>query len=287
MIEVIESLRRIPRGVAFLVSILLVGFLGVTDYLTGPDLSFSIFYLIPVSFAALACGRRLAFVICGAGAATWLCADLNAGHVYPRVLIPYWNAAVQFGFFALHTFLLSELIGLLQREKEIARMDPLTQIPNWIHFEEYVSKELERSRRTERPLTIVCLDLDNFKTVNDTCGREVGDRLLRTVAGIIEDSIRASDMVARVGGDEFAVILTETDYPGADALLQRLREALLAEMSRHEWSVTFSIGAATFRDIPSSVDALVKRAAELMRAAKQAGKNCLKHEQWPPTSIPA
>jgi len=286
MLKLIDKLRAIPKWVAVLVSLILVGVLGIADYVTGPEVSFSIFYLAPISLVTLACGWPFGLVVCGASALTWLCADLTAGHDYSHAVTPYWNAAVRLGYFALHTSLLSGLVGLIQRGKGLARMDPLTQIANWQHFEEYACRELQRSRRAERPLTMVYIDLDDFKAVNDTLGREVGDRLLQTVADMIEAAIRASDMVARVGGDEFAVILSEADYPGAESLLLRLHESLLDEMKRHEWPVTISIGAMTFRDVPPSVDELVKRADELMYEAKRDGKNCIKHKEWPSTSVP-
>jgi diguanylate cyclase (GGDEF)-like protein len=132
-----------------------------------------------------------------------------------------------------------------------------------------------------RPLTVAYLDLDDFKTVNDTLGHEAGDDLLRTIVELMQANIRPADMLARTGGDEFVLVFPETDYVGGGEVLRRLHSKIQSEITRSGWPISCSLGAITFNVLPSSPDALVKRADELMYSVKLSGKGSLKHEQWP------
>jgi diguanylate cyclase (GGDEF)-like protein len=167
----------------------------------------------------------------------------------------------------------SRLKSLLAKEQELARVDPLTAVPNRRAFYEALDKERVRSLRYRRPLTIAYVDLDNFKKVNDSLGHAVGDELLVQVAAGLRSNLRASDYVGRLGGDEFAVLLPETDATGAKLVLDKLRLRLLEEMKAHSWQVTFSIGGATFLDPPDSLDVIVRMADETMYAIKAHGKD--------------
>ncbi len=167
----------------------------------------------------------------------------------------------------------SRLKSLLTKEHELARVDPLTTVPNRRAFYEVLDKERVRSRRYRRPFTIAYLDLDNFKKVNDSLGHAVGDELLVQVAAGLISNLRASDYVGRLGGDEFAVLLPETDATAAKLVLCKLRLRLLEKMKAHSWQVTFSIGAATFLDPPDSLDVVIRLADETMYAIKAHGKD--------------
>jgi diguanylate cyclase (GGDEF)-like protein len=167
----------------------------------------------------------------------------------------------------------SRLKALLAKEHELARIDPLTTVPNRRAFYEALDKERVRSVRYRRPFTIAYIDLDNFKRVNDSLGHAVGDELLVHVAAGLRSNLRASDFVGRLGGDEFAALLPETDATAAKLVLCKLRLRLLEEMKAHSWQVTFSIGAATFLDPPDSLDVIVRVADETMYAIKTHGKD--------------
>jgi diguanylate cyclase (GGDEF)-like protein len=167
----------------------------------------------------------------------------------------------------------SRLKSLLAKEQELARIDPLTAVPNRRAFYEALDQERMRSRRYRRPFTVAYVDLDNFKKVNDSLGHAVGDELLVQVAAGLKNNLRASDYVGRLGGDEFAVLLPETDATAAQLVLRKLRLRLLEEMKAHEWQVTFSIGAATFLDPPDSLDVIIRMADETMYAIKAHGKD--------------
>ncbi len=163
------------------------------------------------------------------------------------------------------------------RLEVLAHTDPLTQVLNRRALTTRLAAELERARRYESVITLLMVDLDHFKRVNDTMGHLAGDDLLREVAHMLAESIRSVDVVARYGGEEFVVVLPETPRVGATRFAERLREKIEGTtfVAAHGGtSITASIGVATFPapDI-HSVDDLFARADEALYRAKADGRN--------------
>ena len=248
-----------------------------TDYLTDPEYSLSLFYLFPVILVAWFGGRTTSILFSLFAALAWLTAELlgKAYHDYPAAL--YWNDFMELSFFLIVSFILSALKNALEQEKSTARTDHLTGISNRRNFYDLVDLELSISRRYGHPFTIISLDIDNFKTVNDTMGHLAGDTLLRMVAATMKDNIRTSDIVARLGGDEFAIFLPETGSKAAEAVILKVKNGLQAAVQR-DWPVTFSIGMVTFVKPPATVDEMIARADGLMYEAKAGGKDMIKDE---------
>jgi diguanylate cyclase (GGDEF)-like protein len=167
----------------------------------------------------------------------------------------------------------SNLRDLLAREQELSRVDPMTTVFNRRGFYEALERERVRTERYRRPLTIAYVDVDNFKKVNDSLGHAVGDELLVQVSATLRTTLRASDIIGRLGGDEFAIILPETDAMAARIVLEKLRFQLSKEMISHGFTITFSIGAATFVGPTDSLDMMVRMADETMYAIKTHGKD--------------
>jgi diguanylate cyclase (GGDEF)-like protein len=267
--------------VALILAVLAAGFLGVTDYLTGREMDLSFLYLVPITAVTLAAGRGAGMATSILSAGAWLWADLAGGQQYSMWLYPAWNAVVRGVYFVVHTLLLSRLTSALQREKEISGSDALTNALNWRRFTEVARLELDRSRRSRRPFTVAYIDLDNFKQVNDTQGHESGDDLLRILSDGIQGGVRSADCLGRVGGDEFTLLLPETGYEQAHAVLERVRSGVVADLQRGGWPVTLSVGAITFSVAPSSFESMIKRADDLMYTVKKSGKNAMRHIEWP------
>lgn len=254
-------------------SILSLSFIGVIDYLTGAELSFSIFYLLPILSITWFLNKTWGIVLSVFGATIWIASDIYSHAVYSNFFIPYWNGFVRFSFFMIFTFLVSWTKTGWDMEKKLARTDPLTGVRNFRSFYEMAELELERAVRHNSIFSIAYMDLDNFKTVNDTRGHSVGDRLLRLVAEIMTDNLRKIDIAARLGGDEFVVLLPDADEDSAVVVLDRIRKKLLEAMESNGWPITFSIGIATFHRAPGSVNQMIKEADAVMYDVKSSGKN--------------
>jgi diguanylate cyclase (GGDEF)-like protein/PAS domain S-box-containing protein len=168
-----------------------------------------------------------------------------------------------------------KLQAALESEKTLARVDFLTGIPNRRTFEQALALEGKRSRRYGRPITLVYLDVDNFKIMNDRYGHATGDELLKMIGEVLERSVRSTDVAARLGGDEFAILLPETDESNAGVLVAKLRQSLLKAIEPKGWPATFSFGVVTFPIAPVSVEEMIKRADEFMYEAKRGGKSAV------------
>lgn len=269
-----------PWG-ALALSVGLLSCVAVGDYLTGSDVNFTLLYLGPIGLATwfVSFGAGSLLSVAGATLSTALDVWQRAEPLATPVLV--WNLVVQVGTFMALVLLLGALKGRLANEQQAARTDPLTSVANRRSFEEMAGIELERARHTGRPLTVAYLDVDDFKLVNDQQGHSRGDALLATLAATLRGATRAVDVVGRLGGDEFGLLLVETDGPTAESLLHRLRDTLDGAMAGNGWDVTFSIGCATYLSPARSVDEMMVRADQLMYEAKRAGKNALRFDVLP------
>jgi diguanylate cyclase (GGDEF)-like protein len=164
---------------------------------------------------------------------------------------------------------------LFDQVKSMAIRDALTGLYNYGYFKEALHYEVEKSRRYHTPLSLIFLDIDDFKRVNDTLGHLKGDKIMRQVAGILKKGIRHADLLCRYGGDEFVMLLSQTPPEQAMVLAERLRQRIAqSSLARLEQGlkVTVSIGVAGLEP-EMSMESLVKEADEAHYRAKQAGKN--------------
>ncbi len=168
-------------------------------------------------------------------------------------------------------------LGVLTRKlRETASTDPLTGLPNRRYGMERLVEEWETWRRKQEHFSVVMVDIDHFKKVNDMHGHDVGDVVLVEVAKALRASVRAIDIVARIGGEEFLVVCPDTDDQGAIGCGERIRsavETLEIQSKGYTGSVTISVGTAGITDDVSDVDMLIKRADEAVYRAKASGRN--------------
>jgi diguanylate cyclase (GGDEF)-like protein/PAS domain S-box-containing protein len=165
----------------------------------------------------------------------------------------------------------------LERETELALADPLTGAPNRRFFYNLAQREIERSRRYKNPFTIAYLDIDNFKTVNDQFGHQVGDEVLGMVVKYAQGQLRKTDLFARLGGDEFGFLFVDTGPEAAERVFAGVQQNLFAKMQENGWPLTFSIGVITCIAPPRTIDDIVKMADDSMYAVKRQGKNGIKY----------
>jgi diguanylate cyclase (GGDEF)-like protein len=249
-------------------------------------------FLIAVTVIGATVGGVAGYPIAGlsflAVAAGWLRArSVFTGKVNPfseinGVLFVSSQAALYFGAATLlHSFsrhiqnTIEKLNSQREQLTELAHTDPLTGLANRRHLFDQLNREFTRARRYRRPLSLIYLDLDGFKSINDRFGHIFGDEILRGAALAMRAVLRSTDLLARIGGDEFAVLLPETSLEGAQRVSNKLRKALIAYSRRHgPWipSLTFCAGIGQLRNDDQSIDDLLARSDEAQYRAKDAGE---------------
>lgn len=282
-LKILKRLENTGKGSILLLAMLQIVVLGIIDFYTGFEISFAVFYLIPVTFAAWYGEKKMAIVVSILSALTWQLSNELAGETFRNILIPFWNASTRLGFFVIVTILLTKLKESYIYQRSLAQTDFLTGAANPRAFYKALEMEVLRSRRYHRTFSVCYFDADNFKQINDTLGHNVGSDLLVKVVEITKENLRATDMVARLGGDEFAILLPETNEKNVQAVVKKLRSKLLSEMQSNDWAVTFSIGVMTYAEAPENTDELIKLADHLMYEAKRNGKNSVKFDVYAET----
>ena len=258
--------------------VLAVGAIGYLDFATGPEATPVLFYLAVILGVAWYAGRGPGAVVAGACALAWVLADALTHGPYAHWWLRYWNAGLRLGALLLVADLAARLRAVRVRERELERIDSRIGVANLRAFYDRAAAEIGRAQRYPHPFSVACVDLDEFKRVNGRLGHEAGDAVLRSVARALTGALRASDVVARIGGDQFVVLLPEAGAAPARLTVEKLRTALGDVVPAHGWRITASIGVATFLVPPESVDGLLAAADRLMHQAKQSGKNAIAHE---------
>lgn len=278
MIKIIKYLSAQPKAHLMSLGVIGVILIGFANHQAGLEFSASILYLLPVAMVSWCAGRKEGGGIALCSSVSWSLAEFYAGRHYSHPIIYYWNMAVMFGFFFVVNFALSGFKKALEKEKNLARVDSLTGVANARCFFDLSEKEIERTSRYRHPLTVLYLDCDNFKNINDNFGHQIGNRLLRSLAINLRNHTRSTDTVARLGGDEFAVLMPETGDQIIPNAIQRLHTRLVDALRKKGWPVTLSMGAAIYLHPPGSAEELIKSADRLMLQAKSEGKNTVRYK---------
>ena len=277
-------LPRMPAYAIALIGVLGILAVGVIDYETGVELRVGPLYYVPLSLVAWELERRSVV------AASILCAicltgsNYLAGQSFPSPGVGWFNFTMQSLSFMVIGLLIAALRGTLAHERALSRTDTLTALLNARTFYEEAARVLSLTRRTQHPVALAYVDLDNFKNVNDTLGHRAGDDVLRTVGSIILGCTRKSDVAGRVGGDEFVLLMPETNPEHARLACERLRGLVAEKFARDACPVTASVGGVAFLTVPENVDAMVHVADARMYAAKAAGRNRVDVEVVGPSS---
>lgn len=255
--------------VAFALAVAITVLVAVGDYLTGPYLAFATVYLLPIGLAAWFAGRRAVLVVALlASALGVLTTAADPGDISP--LVNVLNGLLRFVLYGVVGLVLASERQALRTIADLAATDPLTGLANRRRFDELAARELARSKREERPVAVVYIDVDDLKRRNETHGHEAGDALLAEFASVARRELRATDVLARVGGDEFAGLLPGADVDDAAATIERLRSTLATAVDP---PITFSAGvAAGVVTDGLTVEPVVHAADLAMLEAKAAGK---------------
>jgi diguanylate cyclase (GGDEF)-like protein len=268
-------LERLPNAAIIAVGLAFMAFITLVDFAVDARAGFNELYLLPVIAVAW-----LTRSTTGGVAMAVLASGLRMGSsvVFDSLSVPLAMSEA-----VVHLLLyvgIVLLLGLVRKDRDLqeslAVTDPLTGVANARLLRATAGTELERSRRYGHPLSLMYIDVDDFKAVNDRLGHHEGDRVLKRMASRAQASVRSIDVLARVGGDEFVVLMPETGSRDARATAQRVSEALEEITTSGGSAVTCSIGLVTYRDVPRTVEELLSGGDAVMYKAKSAGKNLMR-----------
>jgi diguanylate cyclase (GGDEF)-like protein len=275
----------LQKSLLLLLGALCVGGLGVIDYYMEPRFSFLIFYLFPICFVTWYAGRYCGVVISVVSTAAWIFADFLPMKKYEQPVISYWNMLSTFIVFLAISLMLSKLKQTLRIANDLARTDPVTDLPNRRAFSEFAGIELYRTNRYKRPFTIAYLDFDNLKQISEIHGIDTEDGCLRALAHVLSANVRSSDFLATLDRDVFAILLTETNEDQSKAVIEKLIGSLQELLGQEKWDITFSIGVVTYIRPPSTVAEMLKKADHMAHTAKREGRNRAHYLVWRESAI--
>jgi diguanylate cyclase (GGDEF)-like protein len=272
-VTITEYLGTLPKPVLIVLGTFWLIAVSAADYFTHFTylLEFSPFYLVPVSFFSWFIGRRSGVAVAVASVAVGFMIRFRDA----SIAVAYWNALILSALYITATFMIVQLKHLYERERDLSRIDPLTNIPNRRALHEAASQARSLAERNQTPFSICYIDVDKFKSINDRFGHSAGDRVLALAAAAISGALRPSDVVARMGGDEFAVLLPGAHSDAAAGIMRRVGDELQHAMRQHGWPVTFSIGTASFTPPLVSVAEMLAEADKAMYAEKKKGREPL------------
>lgn len=273
-----RSFEQTGKPTKYATVLLLYGMIGAMDYLTG-TYSVLIFYVVPICLAAWFIGVGggvFTAVLCGmSDTLVSLDHSISVDGIEISRFQRVWNSSIDFTFLLLMALLFSRMRRRLDRETLLARTDPLTAALNRRSFYELAAYEILKCRRFGRTFSIAYIDLDNFKQVNDRHGHQTGDDLLCLFINILRERLRKTDSVARIGGDEFSILMPETPAESARVVMEELTVQFDSAMEERGWPVSLSTGLITYEAPPDSVEDMVTAADSLMYRVKVGGKKGL------------
>lgn len=249
--------------------VLFVLVLLAVDYVTGPRPNSSLLGLVPIVVITATIGMWAGIalsVACTAGSfVVEAVKDLTSS--------TYIAAAVMLVTFIAFVMLVTRLKEAVLREEYLSNTDVLTGLYNRRYFNESAESELSRCRVEGKGLALAFIDLDDFKSVNDVSGHDAGDDLLCIAAGVFARHLASIGMIARVGGDEFALLVPGGKTDDLERRLEELKAEFAEKMGENGWSVSLSMGVVAYNRPPPSLDDMMSRADSLMYSAKHGGKN--------------
>jgi len=264
-----DRLRRALRLIAWAT---LAAGVFVLNVRTGADLRLGILYVVPVLLAASYDGLGWGIAFALATTLLRFGVGIDQMPLDTSLQVRILNEAAYLTVVGVAIAGLSQLRRTQSQLRLLATHDPLTTVLNARAFASQLAQELGRNRRYGRPLALIYLDLDDFKKVNDAHGHATGDAVLRLVADAMRSAVRQADVVGRLGGDEFGVLMPETDGTVAHAVATRLAGGIRT-VFRGTPSVTASIGVVAVSGTEAGSDELLRKADQAMYEAKRAGKD--------------
>lgn len=271
LLGIAQAADRLPPGRAIMAVVGVLALSGMADILAAPGTKFTLFYAAAIVFAAWRLGHAAGFAAVGATVLFSSLSDLwHVDFSLPPSPLAIWNMASNATGALLLVVLTASLRDTIAHEHARASTDPLTGVLNRAAFAE----EVARIARARDAMLVACVDLDGFKAVNDQFGHAAGDRLLAAFATQVASALSREEAIARIGGDEFVMLIAPAPGESACERARRLHRHLREVLAREGAGVTCSIGVAAI-DATSDpqTDALIAQADAAMYEAKRSGRD--------------
>ena len=270
----LSRLEQTSKPVIALLGIYLVIVIGMVDFATGLELHLMFFYLFPIALLSWFVDPRagiLTGVLC---TLTWLVANYLSGRRYSSDWIMVWNFAMRLGVSVVIACTLSKLRRMLDQVSELANHDFLTGLPNGRAFYQLAGHEMERAFGLE-PMTLAFIDIEGFKWINHRFGYTTGDQMLCTIAYSLRQNVPRPELVGRIGGTSFAVLLPNTASEEARFILEKIQHKLREQRKRYAHPVTFFISAMACNKAPRRIAELMHEAELRMTRMKNGNRDAL------------
>jgi len=255
-------------------AVLITVLLGVFDLQTGVEIHFLLLYLVPIFITSWFVSREVGVYLALLATLIWFAADSLGGRSYSSAWIAYWNLLMRTAVFVLFAITQAQLRGRLVELSHLASRDFLTGLPNGHAFYQLAAKEMDRAFGLE-PMTLVCIDVTGFRWVNHRFGYPTGDQMMCTIAHAIRQHVPRPDLVGRLGGTSFAVLLPNIASDTAHLILQRVQNVLHEERRKYAHPLTFFISAIACTKAPRTVAELMHEAESQMMRIKGGNKDSL------------
>ena len=265
--------RRSRLALATIACITLV-VLGVLDYTTGVEIHFLLLYLVPIFIGSWFISKEAGIGLAIFASIIWFVVHSLSGRSYSSAWIAYWNLLMRMTVFMLFALTQAALRAKLVELSHLASRDFLTGLPNGHAFYQLTAKEMDRAFGVE-PMTLVCIDITGFKWINHRFGYPAGDHMMCAIAHTIRQNVPRPDLVGRLGGTNFAVLLPNVASDVANLILQRVQNALDTERLKYAHPITFFISAIACTKAPRTVAELLQEADAQMTRIKNGRRDSL------------
>lgn len=269
-IEYVESLSKtsvLSMVVFFSMAV------GLLDNITGEEVSLAPLYLFPVLLSAWKLGKTSSLIVAFLESLILNLSNYGIHHHFSHNWILIWNITFEGISFSILAYLASELHEQNLEVKQASMIDSLTGALNRRAFYQALEKEVFRSNRIVLPLSLVYIDIDNFKHINDHYGHKEGDQVLIKIVSIFLENLRHSDIIGRLGGDEFVILFPETDSIELREILPRIVNKIKIGLN----DLTLSIGAITCDNHFEDIDRIIQQADNLMYQVKHSSKDAIQY----------
>ena len=272
--KLMNFLERQSQRTLVAFAVLITVLLGVFDLQTGVEIHFLLLYLVPIFVTSWFVSREVGVYLALLATLIWFAADSLGGRSYSSAWIAYWNLLMRTAVFVLFAITQAQLSARLVELSHLASRDFLTGLPNGHAFYQLAAKEMDRAFGLE-PMTLVCIDVAGFRWVNHRFGYPTGDQMLCTIAHAIRQHVPRPELVGRLGGTSFAVLLPNVASDTAHLILQRVQNVLHEERRKYAHPLTFFISAIACTKAPRTVAELMHEAESQMTRIKGGNKDSL------------